>query len=82
MTKEHRKEQALKRAGVPIDELKALANKVDRSMHGTAEERVAHTLEVFNEMSGARKRATSARLSGYSCPYEAQTILHGPGENH
>ncbi len=63
MTKEYRKEQSLKRAGVPVDELKALASKVDRSVRGTDEERAAHTLEVFNEMSVARKRATAARLS-------------------
>ena len=63
MTKEYRKEEALKRAGVPVDELKALASRADRSVSGTDEERAAHRLEVLNEMSGVRKRATTARLS-------------------
>lgn len=62
MTREYRKEQALKKAGVPIDRLKSVAKTLDRSTRGTAEERAAHTLEVMEEMSTARQRATGEWL--------------------
>jgi len=62
MTREHRKEQALKKAGVPIDRLKKIAKTIDRSTRGTPEERAAHSREVMEDMSAARRRATSERL--------------------
>ena len=57
-----RRRQALQEAGVPVDRLQEEALRLDRTSHGSAEERADLVREVMDDLAKPRRRATTARL--------------------